>query len=647
MPFRSAVDLAYRTEWYAPPGIRAVPTVSNCRSDRTLEGNPPLPLVGLPNCVYPAEEVGAPRPSWPFDPGVTVRALREAGIPVPDNVGFPSLTGLEEAPAVPLQALRLGTVAVTFCPCEQFADQALNIKHRLERVIDALPAPPTGWDWRSGQTPWGFDWARAKTPGGRDFCIPQGAGATRTWRCADPRDPSRDLPAISDVVYRRMRAHVLNDASGWDDPSRSLESESEPPDPDEIRGNFTHERLVGRGRFVGYDLVSTVSMANDYWGYIVTYREFQRGDHYRKALTGLGPHAADFLATRLARIAAGLSDPEIKPPRTPKDDTYAVAGPAYARNLARAAGALAAATVPAREASLPRDGGTPRIVRQPDDVERFSAASMTWIGGSNSFDVPDVVIERQVGNRFVPVADTNADVQIRVVFPTPAELASWRTGSFEWRWTATFETYASDVALPDLLGKWHNATPVGVYRMVVVGRRHLGAGRTEPYRLVSRPFRVLPWRGISVEAIRADADGVTVDPGPTHQVRYGVPSDPYLVGPIDYPDTYASPFRFIRGVRTLVTYGLASPERHQQFCFTCSFEPWVDAGSPQRILVTVLRRSGTREVVEAHRRGEGPLAVWFAAVALEPGDKAFVDAGAIVDAFGNTNAHPSRTVERT
>ena len=40
-------------------------------------------------------------------------------------------------------------------------------------------------------------------------------------------------------------------------------------------------------------------MANDYNGYIATYREYQRGDHYRKALTAWGPHSSDYMATRL------------------------------------------------------------------------------------------------------------------------------------------------------------------------------------------------------------------------------------------------------------------------------------------------------------------------------------------------------------
>ena len=56
----------------------------------------------------------------------------------------------------------------------------------------------------------------------------------------------------------------------------------------------------------GGRMVVTVGMSNDYWGYIVPFREYQQGDHYRKALTGLGPHSSDFFATRLSRMAAEL-----------------------------------------------------------------------------------------------------------------------------------------------------------------------------------------------------------------------------------------------------------------------------------------------------------------------------------------------------
>ena len=58
---------------------------------------------------------------------------------------------------------------------------------------------------------------------------------------------------------------------------------------------------------LGYKLTVPISMANDYNGYIATYREFQRGDHYRKALTGWGPHSSDYMASRLVNMGRVLA----------------------------------------------------------------------------------------------------------------------------------------------------------------------------------------------------------------------------------------------------------------------------------------------------------------------------------------------------
>ena len=60
-------------------------------------------------------------------------------------------------------------------------------------------------------------------------------------------------------------------------------------------------------------------MANDYNGYIATYREYQRGDHYRKALTGWGPHSSDYMATRLVGLGRELNGGG--PPAGPDADT--------------------------------------------------------------------------------------------------------------------------------------------------------------------------------------------------------------------------------------------------------------------------------------------------------------------------------------
>jgi hypothetical protein len=69
-------------------------------------------------------------------------------------------------------------------------------------------------------------------------------------------------------------------------------------DPSKILGNYSHEELEPRN---GFAMTIPIGMANDYNGYIATYREFRRGDHYRKALTAWGPHSSDYLGHAAGR----------------------------------------------------------------------------------------------------------------------------------------------------------------------------------------------------------------------------------------------------------------------------------------------------------------------------------------------------------
>ncbi len=120
-------------------------------------------------------------------------------------------------------------------------------------------------------------------------------------------------------------------------------------------------------------------MANDYNGYIATYREYQRGDHYRKALTGWGPHSSDYLATRLVQMAGHLKQATgtVLPTESDRELADAVGAAKIeadqANNDARAAalGDVGAQSVAAYEASLPDDGGAASVVDQP----RTSSAS--------------------------------------------------------------------------------------------------------------------------------------------------------------------------------------------------------------------------------------------------------------------------------
>ncbi|MEA2403765.1 MAG: hypothetical protein QOE08_412, partial [Thermoleophilaceae bacterium] len=265
VPLSTGGDVKMEDRWFPGPISHPYPGVSNCRTDKALAGNPQVE--GLPDCTSVqdgigslADILGVPAPPLPdtsgADPGVSTDDLQRLGIPVPENYSVPSYNALEEDASVHLQAFRIGDILFTVCSCEQWADQSRNIKSRTiaGETKDYL----------------GYDWSKQCTPN------PDG-----TWTCPDPRNPVARLPPVSDHEYQRMKAQVVNDARGWDSLEYAPFAESEPVDPAQIKGNFTHGGLPAQAR---YRLTVPISMANDYNGYIASYREYQRGDHYRKAL---------------------------------------------------------------------------------------------------------------------------------------------------------------------------------------------------------------------------------------------------------------------------------------------------------------------------------------------------------------------------
>jgi hypothetical protein len=584
-PFSTDFDVHSVSKRVAPPMTRPLPGVSNCNTASLFHGDPRVPIAGLPDCesankygTAPVTEQIAPFTSKAYE------QLKAAGVPVPESYSATKFTAVEETAAVHLQALRLGGIGVTFCPCEQFTDTALNIESRLDKVRGNI--------WK------GFDWAERKTPTMRDWCVP---GAPGTWRCANPQNPAVDLAPISDLAYRRFRAQISNDARGWETDLLTLGAEAEPVDPAKIKGNFTHEEFPAHG----YDLVISVGMANDYFGYQPEYREMRSHDHYRKALNGLGPHGADFLATRLSRLAVGLNG---GPGYTPTPlDKATVAEQTRARVLSETLGALAQAYRAAYEPTLPADGGPPRVVKQPSDITRFAGAHLAFIGGSNYTDLPDVRVERRAGSDWVPYGDMTGDVQLMVDFPKPGQLGKYRNGKFEWRWTAAFEAFSSDIAQPDATGRQRAATPADTYRFVVRGR-HRGANGVRRYRLRSEPFEVRAWDGVTVSDLRAEDDGT---------VSFAAPA-------IDFPDSYPSPFRFITNRR--------ETKAGQVYCPRCSFRPWSDSGQLASAFVTDgERRVRARPGDDGRWRTDKPL-----------GADAYIAAGDLRTEHGETNGKDIR-----
>jgi hypothetical protein len=198
------------------------------------------------------------------------------------------------------------------------------------------------------------------------------------------------------------------------------------------------------------------------------------------------------------------------------------------------------------------------------------------------------------------------DVQLMVDFPKPGQLGKYRNGKFEWRWTAAFEAFSSDVAQPDATGVRRAATPADTYRFVVRGR-HRGANGVRRYRLRSEPFQVRAWDGVTV-SLRSDPDGTVSFAAPT----------------VDFPDSYASPFRFITNRR--------ETKAGQVYCPRCTFRPWSDTGTLAAAWVT----DGERRV----RARPGADGRWRTDQQLGAG--AYIAAGDLRTEHGETNGKDIR-----
>ncbi|MGB1558100.1 MAG: neutral/alkaline non-lysosomal ceramidase N-terminal domain-containing protein, partial [Oceanococcaceae bacterium] len=289
-------DFVVDTRHYWAPGplSQPYPAVSNCNAQRTADGDVGVPVAGLPDCG----RYGIPGENpLTTQAGLLYATAQAEGIPLPDHYNATAFTGVEENARIYLQAFRLGEVLLASCACEAQVDLILN----LETRTDAIPGNQFN----------GFDWA---------CLIPEYASDPEyAQACAlqleyyDPDEYPTAVPGNNrdPAAIAHMRAQVHNDAAGWDSPANALFANTEPNDPADILGNFSHEELPPEQ---GYALPVGVGHAGDYNGYTVSYREFMNRDHYRKALTAYGPHTADYMASRLVRMAGAMKGgPELVP----------------------------------------------------------------------------------------------------------------------------------------------------------------------------------------------------------------------------------------------------------------------------------------------------------------------------------------------
>jgi hypothetical protein len=609
----------------------------------------------------------------PASPGVSTDTFESLGIPIPENYSAPSQGGLEDTSGVHMQAFRLGDILFTICSCEQWVEQAYNIKTRTDT------APGNEWLGYDPTAPDAHPSERC-TKNGDGTYADDGSG-TGTWTCS-----TSGSAKLSDRIVEHMRAQILNDASRWNDPTCvdlgcGLQAESEPTSLKKVFGNFTHDDTTVRGghdqatdyaKRYGYKLTVTVSMANDYNGYIASYREFMDHDHYRKALTGWGPHSSDYYATRLSELGHALKGDSTARQAVDQESDPAKVAPGYAPILAKAiadqkveeakvtaVGEAASRGAQAYAATLPNDGGTSGELVQPKDIRRFDAATFTWDGGNNYTDEPQVTVERRVGGRWLKFADQSGEVPVTLRYPASAQgtdagtggavasgIAGYRAGGQVWKWTATFEAFVSWMPLVDPQGHPYRATPAGRYRFVVNGRWRKG-GADAGYSRVSREFTVAPWNGITVDGAGLDrARHVAFSAGPRHAI-----AEPHVrrsespdlgtlhltIGPVDFPDAAANQKatggRFLNNVRGYSDGGTATDLEH--YCLDCTFRPWLDSTGDLVAHLTIVRAGGKKVSEDVRGDANGNF---VSRAALRRGDRARVT---IEDAWGDTSAPPA------
>jgi hypothetical protein len=616
--------------WFPGPVSHPYPGVSSCRTDAALAGAPRVPVVGLPDCteVPVASSLSPVTGQLPAKaPGIDTDDLEALGVPIPENYSAPSTGALQDSVGVHLQAFRLGDILFTVCSCEQWVDQSYNVKTRADTKVgnEYLGYDPTGEHAHPSM---------ACTRTGDGTYSEDGTG-TGTWRCS-----TSGAEKLSDRAIAKMRAQIRNDAGGWDDPTCTelgcgIQAESESTDLAKIRGNYTHDDTTERGGKLdtkaperGYRMIVPIAMANDYNGYIATYRDYMNHDHYRKALTGWGPHSSDYMATRMVRMGHALKgdaeavaklEAETVPGKAPEYTALAakeVADQAAQEAKVRGVGEVAAAAVKAYDATLPDDGGTDAVV-QPKDIERFDAATFTWEGGNNHTDDPVVTVQRRSKGRWAAFADQSGEIPVTLKYPSagPEGIAAYRAGGQTWKWTATFEAFVSRFALPDLRGRTYRATPTGEYRFVVRGRKRAG-GKEVSYTRTSAPFAVKPWSGITVEGAKVREDGtVAFEAGPTHTLEERTvrktdraPLKPgnapvaFEIGPVDYPDVLKDPAatgaRFLSPLRG---YSAASFEEVEHYCLDCRFRDWMDV--TDEVTATVIFTEADGSSVEEEVEG--------------------------------------------
>ena len=183
-----------------------------------------------------------------------------------------------------------------------------------------------------------------------------------------------------------MVAQVHNDADGWDAVGNAPRANAEPADPAQIKGNFTKEEIQSSARAAtsSPSVSATPATTTATRSATAMYMSY---DHYRKALTSYGPHTADYMVTRLVRMAAALQGGAAARRDTARRRSVALPTRRGRRQRRGPLGRASSAAYDACYATLPTTRAS-RVLTQPNDITRFDAATVSWRGGNNDIDQP-------------------------------------------------------------------------------------------------------------------------------------------------------------------------------------------------------------------------------------------------------------------
>lgn len=547
----------------SPADSRPVPLAYNCRTAEAAADRGELRAGYIADC----RKVALPTGPTPVA-GVPETWEQTTGVPFPHNQGVvPGRTAVNETMQIHLTSARIGDVLIGTCPCGAQSDQVLNFKSRTDDVI--------------GNTYDGFEWPCADTD-----------DTTVTCSYPDPsKPPSLQIPRAR---WERVLEQVHNDARNREGPGNfsKVELGRGSVDAALYAGDGSLTGNLSLGGIEGFPVSFMISLAQDYIGYVVSYREFMAGDDHHKSLTTFGPHSADYVNTLLLRAArtlrTGESDPLLALYARPLPD------PEREAEYQAFAGPHGEAVVAAYEAALPDDApqaGLP--AQQPESRARFGVTRFSWYGGSNAVDLPHVSVVDQAG-KTIAVND-HGEIVTTLALPKASDAIGW-AGERRYLWTAHWETAANEA--------------VGTYRFAVTGRMRAG-GATVGYEVVSDPFVVSPW-----------ASGAVIgEPEITgNRMRFSVGDAPY---PDRYSDVDAADPRTPRYINS----GGPNEVRYRR-----TFRPRPQTWRASQVTVTIVRADGSETTMPASLEG---AATWGVDYVPQQGEWMRVDPANVMDAFGN------------